>query len=107
MEKRCAREAERKKNSRRYYIIGELVAKYFPEFQRFEPGTKAENAVEFKPLETFLSVLSTDQELMVRLKEMVNHRQSLQNDIWFFIAAHLHIERLYLDLGGEFYYGII
>ncbi len=81
MEKRCAREAERKKNSRRYYIIGELVAKYFPEFQRFEPGTKAENAVEFKPLETFLSVLSTDQELMVRLKEMVNHRQSLQNDI--------------------------
>ena len=81
MEKRRAREAERKKNSRRYYIIGELVAKYFPEFQRFEPGTKAENAVEFKPLETFLSVLSTDQELMVRLKEMVNHRQSLQNDI--------------------------
>jgi bacillopeptidase F (M6 metalloprotease family) len=81
VEKRHEREAERKKNSRRYYIIGELVAKYFPEFQRFEPGTKAENAVEFKPLETFLSVLAADQELMVRLKEMVNHRLSLQNDI--------------------------
>lgn len=81
VEKRRDLEAERKKNSRRHYIIGELVTKYFPEFWHFEPGTKAENAVEFKPLETFLSVLSTDQELMVRLKEMAKYRQSLQNDI--------------------------
>lgn len=81
LEKRRTREADRKKNNRRYYIIGELVEKYFPEVQRFEPGTKAENADEFKPLETFLLVLSTDQELILQLKEMVNHRLSLQNDI--------------------------
>ena len=79
VEKRREREAERKKSSRRYYIIGELVAKYFPEFQRFEPGTKAENAVKFKPLETFLSVLAADQELMVRLKEKVNCKLSPKN----------------------------
>lgn len=71
LEKRRTREADRKKTNRRYYIIGELVAKYFPEVQRFEPGTKAENAVEFKPLETFLLVLAADQELIIRLKENV------------------------------------
>lgn len=76
VEKRRTREAERKKNSRRQYIIGELVSKYFPEVQRFEPGTKTENAVEFKPLDTFLSVLAADQELMVRLKEKVKRKLS-------------------------------
>ena len=81
VEIRRTREAERKKNSRRQYIIGELVAKYFPEVQRFEPGTKVENVVEFKPLETLLLLLAADQELMIRLKEKVNHRLSLQNDI--------------------------
>lgn len=81
VEKRRTLEAERKKNNRRQYIIGELVTKYFPEVQRFEPGTKAENAVEFKPLEAFLLVLTADQELIIRLKEMVNNRLSFQNDI--------------------------
>lgn len=76
VETRREREAERKKNSRRQYIIGELVAKYFPEVQRFEPGTKVENAVEFKPLETFLLVLAADQELMIRLKEKVKCKLS-------------------------------
>lgn len=71
VEKRREREAERKKNSRRQYIIGELVAKYFPEVQRFEPGTKAENAVEFKPLEIFLSLLAANQEFITQLKEKV------------------------------------
>jgi hypothetical protein len=76
VEKRREREAERKKNSRRQYIIGELVSKYFPEVQRFEPGTKIENAVEFKPLDTFLSVLAADQELMIQLKEKVKRKLS-------------------------------
>jgi hypothetical protein len=76
VEKRRTREAERKKNSRRYYVIGELVTKYFPEVQRFEPGTKAENAVEFKPLETLLSVLAADQELMLILKKKVKCKLS-------------------------------
>lgn len=76
VEKRRTREAERKKNSRRHYIIGELVSKYFPEVQRFEPGTKAENEVEFKPLETFLLLLAADQEFIVQLKEKVNRKLS-------------------------------
>ena len=76
VEKRQEKEAERKKNSRRQYIIGELVAKHFPEVQRFEPRTKAENAVEFRLLDTFLSVLAADQALMVRLKEKVKRKLS-------------------------------
>lgn len=50
-------------------IIGELVTKYFPEVLKFEPGTKAENAVTFEPLEAFLSELATDQELLKRIKK--------------------------------------
>lgn len=76
VEKRRTGEAERKKNSRRQYIIGDLVTKYFPEVQRFEPGTKAENAVAFKPLETFLLLLAADQEFIVQLKEKVKRELS-------------------------------
>ena len=76
VEKRREREAERKKNNRRHYIIGELVAKYFPEVHHFEPGNKAENDVQFKPLETLLSVLAADQELMLILKKKVKCKLS-------------------------------
>lgn len=69
LKQRQDREAQSKKDQRRNYIIGELVTKYFPIVLTFEPGTTAENAVRFKPLETFLSGLATDQEFMKKLTE--------------------------------------
>lgn len=69
VEQRNEREAKKKMEQRRRYIIGELVTKYFPEVERFEPGTKAENAVIFEPLEAFLSTLAADQTLVERLRE--------------------------------------
>ena len=71
VEEKNEREAKRKKDARRNYIIGELVAKYFPdEILRFEPHrAKAENTIEFEPFEIFLSALAADQELIKRLKE--------------------------------------
>ena len=67
------REAKKKKDQRRNYIIGELISKYFPEVLKLEPGTKAENAITFEPLEVFLSILSNDKILMKRLKKAAKY----------------------------------
>lgn len=68
-EERAAQEAQRRRDNRRNYIIGELVAKYFPDVLNIEPGTDAENLTRFEPLETFLYVLSTDYDLIEDLQE--------------------------------------
>jgi len=62
------RELREKMDRKRCYIIGELVAKYFPEVQSIEPGTDEENVSRFGPLEDFLSVLAADRELVQKLK---------------------------------------
>ena len=74
MQERKTKEASRKKDQHRNYIIGELVSKYFPEVLKLEPGTKAKNAITFEPLEVFLSILSSNEILMQRLKEATKHR---------------------------------
>lgn len=66
--KRRSKEAQRKKNQRRNYVIGEMVTKYFPEVVRFEPGNKEHNAIEFQPLEDFLSLLAANQDIVKQLK---------------------------------------
>lgn len=71
LELKKERDEKRKQDQRRNYIIGELVTKYFPEVIKFEQGTKIENTVTFEPLETFLSELAADQELMKILRERV------------------------------------
>lgn len=68
-EERSAQEAQRKKDSRRSYIIGDLVAKYFPDVLNVEPGTDTENQSRFEHLESFLYVLSTDYDLVEKLRE--------------------------------------
>lgn len=68
-EERAAQETQRRKDSRRNYIIGELVTRYFPELREYEPGTDAENQTRFKPLEAFLYVLSTDYDLVEELRD--------------------------------------
>ena len=68
-EERAAQEEQKRKDSRRSYIIGDLVAKYFPQVTTFEPGISAEGQAQFEPLEAFLYVLSTDQDLVEELRE--------------------------------------
>jgi len=66
---RKEREHQQKKDQRRNYIVGELVVKYFPEIKNIEPGTKAENTVNFAMLDAFLSVLSSDEYLIKNIEE--------------------------------------
>ena len=66
---RAVQEAKRRKDSRRNYIIGELVARYFPDIRNIEPGTDVENQDRFESLEAFLYVLSADYGLVEELRE--------------------------------------
>lgn len=64
LELRKERELKRKKEQQRNFIIGELVAKYFPQVLNLEPGTRNENATVFQPVDKLLSTLSTNQEFI-------------------------------------------
>ena len=78
IEQRKEREAKKKKDQHRNYIVGELVTKYFPQILNLGPGTKAENAVTFKPFETFLSKLAKDQKIVELLEKEIS-KSSSQN----------------------------
>lgn len=67
-EERAAQDVQRRKDSRRNYIIGELATRYFPGLREYEPGTDSENQTRFEPLEAFLYVLSTDYDLVEELQ---------------------------------------
>ena len=69
LKERSEREDQGRKARRRHYIIGELVATYFPTVQEYEPGTHDENRIRFEPLEAFLYVLSTDPDLVDELRD--------------------------------------
>lgn len=75
---RKEREAKKKKDQRRNYIVGELVTQYFPQILNLEPGTKSENAVTFQPLKMFLSELAGDQKIVESLAKEIN-KNSIQN----------------------------
>ena len=68
-EERATQEAQRRRDSRRNYVIGELVTRYFPSLRDYEPGTDTENKSRFEPLEAFLCVLSTDYDLVRELQD--------------------------------------
>ena len=68
-EERATQEAQRRKDSRRNYVIGELVTRYFPSLREYEPGTDTENQTRFESLEAFLHVLSADYDLVEELRE--------------------------------------
>lgn len=68
-EERAAQEAQRRKDSRRNYIIGEVVSRYFPDVRNIEPGTDVENQSRFESLAAFLYVLSTDYDLVEELQK--------------------------------------
>ena len=69
------KENEVKKDQRRNYIIGELVSHYFPEVLKLEPGTKEQNTVTFSSLESFLSALASDQELVRQIKRNASNNE--------------------------------
>ena len=68
-EERREQEAQKRQDRRRHYIIGELVARYFPTVQEYESGTYDEDRTRFEPLEAFLYVLSTDPDLVDELRD--------------------------------------
>ena len=74
-EKKRKRSAKKKKDQRRNYIIGELVSHYFPEVLKLEPGTKEQNTVTFSSLESFLSALASDQELVRQIKRNASNNE--------------------------------
>ena len=62
-------------NTRRYILIGKLICKYFPEVLKLQPRlTKAENNIEFKLLEVFISILADDKEYIGRIKQQATTR---------------------------------
>lgn len=72
------REAQEKIRKKQYYLIGELVVKYFPEvLTPIEKQTEADD-FSFKLLESFLSVLSADAELVSQLEQRA--RNNVQDE---------------------------
>lgn len=72
------RETQEKIRKKQYYLIGELVSKYFPEVLCLSGEQANENALSLKSLESFLSVLSEDKELVNKLKQCATN--SAQNE---------------------------
>lgn len=77
IEDRNNREAQEKLRKKQYYLIGELVSKYFPEVLCLNVEQATEDALSLKSLESFLSVLSEDKELINKLKQCATN--STQN----------------------------
>ena len=80
LQKMNTQETQRRKDQRRNYIIGELMAKYLPDVLALEPGTQDENTTRFEPLEAFLYVLSTDYDLYQELQKRVTQLLSEDPD---------------------------
>lgn len=69
-----------KKDRRRNFIIGSLVSKYFPEVLEIDPGNETTWISEnFKALEAFLFVLSSDNELVDQIKEKATYSTLTNN----------------------------
>lgn len=62
-EQRRQREEQRKTDSRRFYIVGELVVNYFPELKEIKPGTKTQNVENFSGFIKFLETISADGKI--------------------------------------------
>ena len=75
MAARQARDAQRKKDSCRKYIIGELVMQYFPALREVDVGdNQQENRERFQELEAILALLAESPELMNQLRDKAAQR---------------------------------
>lgn len=67
---RRERDAKRKKDFFRSFIIGDLVCKHFPEMLRYQPyWNKADIEAEFADFADILGWLSGNTELLATIKE--------------------------------------
>lgn len=65
--------SNRKLRNQRYYVIGELVCRYFPGLEQYQPQkTREGNASEFAELEKTLAWVSGREELLLRIEEIVS-----------------------------------
>lgn len=74
------REIQKKNDQRRNYIVGELVTKYFPDLTELQPGNKSENIARFEPLESFLSTLAADKQLVQQIKKKAASNTSVDGE---------------------------
>lgn len=76
---RRERETKKVKDNRRNYIIGKIFVKYFPEVLSLEPGTKAENVVEFSAIDILFLRLAKNETANIWLQEEITQKASLSN----------------------------
>lgn len=71
---------QKMREQRRNFIIGKLASQYFPEVLELDPGNESQwNTEDFEPLEAFLLTLSSDTELVTRIKEKAAHITLTEN----------------------------
>lgn len=68
------RDAQKRKDRWCHRIIGDVVVRYFPSVQDFEPGTDEENFAQLKLLEAFLYELSIDLDYVDELRDRAAQR---------------------------------
>lgn len=68
----------RKTNNKRYYAVGELAVRFFPELMKLEPGKNMkETEKNFQPLEALLSAMAANREPVDRIAEQVHYNELL------------------------------
>lgn len=71
-----AREAKKKLDNRRLFIIGELFCKHFPIAQEITPGKSAEeDRINFEHLDQFMEALAKCQECYQKLEDSLLDNQ--------------------------------
>ena len=65
------RERQKKEAQRRYYIVGETFCKHFPAVNNLTPGTQAQNAETFLPLERFLESIASRPKNQEKLTALI------------------------------------
>lgn len=71
-----AREAKKKLDNRRLFIIGELFCKHFPIAQEIVPGRSTEeDRLNFEHLDQFMEALSKCQQCYQKLEESLLDNQ--------------------------------
>lgn len=75
---RAKKDSIRKIDNKRYYAIGKLAVRFFPELMKLEPGKNMEETEKnFQPLEALLSALAEDREPVDRIAEQVHYNELL------------------------------
>lgn len=64
IEKKRIKDAEKKLKQRRFYVVGEIVVKNFPELEKLIPATKTKDKNVFAGFEYFLRELSSNDQIM-------------------------------------------